>query len=491
MDLTVQKQRRPAPQSRLRVDSESQATNKDEDDAELGRVGEASEQYNGEQSPHTHAVQISMGALTADGEAARRGTGFAAQQSVEHTGSGIIGAPASAPRLNSSLAERTMQTISQIPPSPSPRRRRFSFYKAQTPIAPPADVERDARLLPRLTNPTAGRISASEMGSPLPKVSGRRVSGAGARAVSLSLKNTNSASTHVQPRARPQSASANRGLAVTAPARRDRLGGPRMSAQISGYRSTGPSSLRPSPSQKCRTTVNVSPSDHAASLPKQTASKTRAGTSSKPLLHKRSSHSVDGDHGDQPVGSESPSWKSQKSSAALREAIAKAKALKKRAAGQLNPRSITAQSPASRADDTSMGTLPDSCNLSEAGFNGKSLLARIASARDDGRLDISAMALGEIPDEALNMYGREALGSSRSAWYESVDLTRFSAADNELKTLDPRLFPEVDSLDDVDEEVPIIFGSLEGLDLHGNLLRALPVGIRSLQNLVTLNLVSG
>lgn len=306
--------------------------------------------------------------------------------------------------------------------------------------------------------------------------------------MSLSHKNINCTSTHVQPSARPQSASANRGLAVAAPARRDRRESSRMPAQTTGYKSTVPSSLRPKSSQKNRAAVDVLPSEHAVSSPKQTASKKRAANSSKPPPVELSSRSVEAERGDRPVGLESHSTKSQKSSAALREAIAKAKAIKKKAAGELDLESITARSSAPRANDSSMRTSPYSSDLSEVTLNGKSLLARIASARNDGRLDVSAMALGEIPDEVLNMYGREALGSSKSAWYESVDLTWFSAANNELETLDPRLFPEVDSLDDVDEEAPIVFGNLGGLDLHGNLLRAVPMGIRSLQNLVTLNL---
>ena len=491
MDLTVQKQRRPARESCRHVNSAPQATIKDDDDPDLGYAGEASDLYDGEEPQHPRAIQISTGVSTADGGVERSATGFAAKQSVEDTGSSIIGAPESASRLHPSLAERTMRTISQIPPSPSPQRRRSSFYKAQAPIVAPAEVEGDARILPRLTNPPPGRFSASEMGSPVPKFAGRRLFGAGGRAVSLSHKNINCTSTHVQPSARPQSASANRGLAVAAPARRDRRESSRMPAQTTGYKSTVPSSLRPKSSQKNRAAVDVLPSEHAVSSPKQTASKKRAANSSKPPPVELSSRSVEAERGDRPVGLESHSTKSQKSSAALREAIAKAKAIKKKAAGELDLESITARSSAPRANDSSMRTSPYSSDLSEVTLNGKSLLARIASARNDGRLDVSAMALGEIPDEVLNMYGREALGSSKSAWYESVDLTWFSAANNELETLDPRLFPEVDSLDDVDEEAPIVFGNLGGLDLHGNLLRAVPMGIRSLQNLVTLNLVSG
>lgn len=122
--------------------------------------------------------------------------------------------------------------------------------------------------------------------------------------------------------------------------------------------------------------------------------------------------------------------------------------------------------------------------------SGKSVLKRrIDTACSDGRLNIAAMNLAEFPQEVLDMYKYDA-NNNNVAWGEVVDLTTIVAADNEFKTLPEELFPDVDieTMEDSDENGPQ-FGGVQTLDLHGNVLCELPVGLRRLSQLSKLNLV--
>jgi hypothetical protein len=118
---------------------------------------------------------------------------------------------------------------------------------------------------------------------------------------------------------------------------------------------------------------------------------------------------------------------------------------------------------------------------------------RVDNARTEGRLNISAMGLKEIPEEVLKMYDYEYNKQQDSSvvWNEAIDLVRFVAADNEIENLADNVFPDIDpnalSLDDDDNGSQ--FGGLEMLDLHGNVLFDLPMGLRRLERLTSLNLV--
>ena len=92
----------------------------------------------------------------------------------------------------------------------------------------------------------------------------------------------------------------------------------------------------------------------------------------------------------------------------------------------------------------------------------------------------------------MKMYDLENVGSGGS-WAESVDLTRLVAADNELEMIDDSVFPDIDPNEMESEEVDDkgrIFWGLESADLHNNMLISLPLGLRRLQQLTSLNLVS-
>lgn len=172
--------------------------------------------------------------------------------------------------------------------------------------------------------------------------------------------------------------------------------------------------------------------------------------------------------------------KAATSSAALRETIAKAKAARHKTSQSQN------------LDTAPFTRVTDDFPEIEVGGTNKCLLRkRVASARADGRLNIAAMGLKDIPNEVLNMYNADIVDLGGGAWYESVDLVRLVAADNEFELLGEEVFPDIvagpDSAMD-DDFQGILFAGLDTLDLHGNRLRLLPSGLRRLEHLTTLNL---
>ena len=180
------------------------------------------------------------------------------------------------------------------------------------------------------------------------------------------------------------------------------------------------------------------------------------------------------------AGPRSTLSKASTSSAVLRETIAKAKAARRRI-GQLQD-----------ADTVPSTQVTDDFPEIDFGNSNRALLRkRVASARLDGRLNIAAMGLKEMPSEVMNMYNADTFEDGDGAWYESVDLVRLVAADNEFEKLDKGVFPDtvvgVDSALD-DDLQGMIFAGLDTLDLHGNHLQSLPLGLRRLQHLTTLNL---
>ncbi|KAI3330142.1 hypothetical protein F4824DRAFT_479590 [Ustulina deusta] len=193
---------------------------------------------------------------------------------------------------------------------------------------------------------------------------------------------------------------------------------------------------------------------------------------------------------------EEPPSSTRKSSAALRDQIAKAKAAKRAASRQVSD-TMTSQAlePSVIPTDTfDFGLSDDPFGQSKfEDSNRKVMQSRIDTARVTGRLNIAAMGLKDVPDEVLKMYDLESIGHADGSWAESVDLTRFVAADNELETIDDALFPDVDPNGFTSEEVDDrgrIFWGLESADLHNNMLISLPLGLRRLHQLTSLNLTS-
>lgn len=185
--------------------------------------------------------------------------------------------------------------------------------------------------------------------------------------------------------------------------------------------------------------------------------------------------------------------KTGSSSNALREQIARAKEAARRAKGEplrtsTPPRDAIIPDPAEIASfDFGLDNDP----FNQRGRSSKSgLRRRIDGARVDGRLNIAAMGLTEIPDDVLTMYKYDPTDTT-VAWGEVVDLSVIIAADNELASLPEAMFPDVEVEDMIDsDEAGPQFGGVQSIDLHGNFLRELPTGLKRLTQLSRLNLVS-
>jgi len=216
------------------------------------------------------------------------------------------------------------------------------------------------------------------------------------------------------------------------------------------------------------------------------------------------------------------SQKSSNSSAALREQIAKAKASrpsdvstkqdgsppKTNSSRALRDQIAKARAAAKRGNMTRLtrtntpprdAIIPDPDEIAgfdfglEDPFNqrpkgGTSLLRkRIDAGRTDGRLNIAAMGLDEMPSDVLTMYQYDP-DTNTVAWGEVVDLTSLIAADNNMQVLPDVMFPDIDyeSAMESEEAVPQ-FGGVQNMDFHGNVLRELPIGLRRLTQLSKLN----
>lgn len=171
--------------------------------------------------------------------------------------------------------------------------------------------------------------------------------------------------------------------------------------------------------------------------------------------------------------------KAPTSSAALRETIARAKAARWKHGQSQNKATV------------SSARLTDDFPEIDVGGSNKGLLRkRVVSARADGRLNIAAMGLKDMPSEVLNMYNADVADLDDGAWYESVDLVRLLAADNEFEHLGEEVFPDTVAGPEssMGDDFQGMFAGLDTIDLHGNQLRLLSSGLRRLNHLTTLNL---
>ncbi|KAI1499214.1 hypothetical protein F5X99DRAFT_390652 [Biscogniauxia marginata] len=185
-----------------------------------------------------------------------------------------------------------------------------------------------------------------------------------------------------------------------------------------------------------------------------------------------------------------------KSSAALRDQIAKAKAAKRAASQQASEQKVpeVEEVPVVPTDNTfDFGLADDPFGHDKfESSNRKVMQSRICTARTTGRLNIAAMGLKEIPEDVLKMYDLESVGQADGTWAESVDLTRLVVADNELETIDDAIFPDIEPNDfeSGEDDGGRIFWGLESADFHNNMLISLPMGLRRLELLASLNLAS-
>ncbi|CAG8509271.1 6453_t:CDS:2 [Diversispora eburnea] len=116
---------------------------------------------------------------------------------------------------------------------------------------------------------------------------------------------------------------------------------------------------------------------------------------------------------------------------------------------------------------------------SEGGSKGLNVIVK--QAKTSGRINISHRSLKNIPEEVWRMYEVDPKaitidfsgGGGSDVWYETVDLVRMVAADNQLESIDKRIAE---------------FISLAYIDFHNNHLSSLPDEFGELQKLELLNL---
>ncbi|KAG5928526.1 hypothetical protein E4U42_000509 [Claviceps africana] len=400
-----------------------------------------------------------------------------------------------------SLTERTMETLAQIPSSPAFTRKSSSFFDQARPIP---------RVEPGSSRPGSSHISDGP-GRPSSRQGSRPGSSTGQdglctpnfRASSLSLKNS-LPTISATPRRTSTMGLVKTPQTKTTPNQRPVTSGAKVAA--SGILSVPDVAMSPSPSRESIEEVSFTSSSKATSGRPVKTHSTAQGLFKKPSLSAMKGLAGSTDttwdgsvpRAESPAAigaNRAPALTNRKSSAALREQIAKAKAAKRAAVRQ------TRVSQGSTTGDERHGVFNDEFNTPaehEDPFNLrkgekpglKVLQQRIASARTSGRLNIAALGLKGIPPEVMNMYSLESVGGYGGNWAESVDLTRLVGADNEIEELGESIFPDksLDSFDDDDEGN--IFGGLETVDLHGNLLSRVPLGFRRLVHLTSLNLSS-
>ena len=397
-----------------------------------------------------------------------------------------------------SLSERTIESLSQLPSSPAVAkgRRRSSFFNADNSMRPPlrpasamssngsrpTTSDGTARAVPATPKRfgTAGRLS---MTAPRRSVSASVSTPAATPSKSASIARPSSTAKklplsqtqNVQNTAKPRPLVTSKSMVARTPKTRPSLAGV-FGQAVSPL---GVSEIAP-----------ITPSPSREAIVKKTPVTSRKVSSSSIALREQIAKAKAGRQAESTDKSVHPSPKIESSSNALREHIARAK---EAARTIVNPsRTSTPPRDAIVPDPAEIAGfdfgLDDPFNQATKGS--KSVLRRrLDSARADGRLNIAAMGLEEMPEDVLNMYKFDP-DNATMAWGEIVDLTSIIAADNELETLPETMFPDVEMerAFESDEAGPQ-FAAVQNVDLHGNALRELPVGLGCLTQLSKLNLV--
>ncbi|KAJ2898935.1 hypothetical protein MKZ38_003568 [Zalerion maritima] len=395
-----------------------------------------------------------------------------------------------------SLAERTIETLANLPSSPAIRKSRSGFL-AQDPTQRP---------MSHTSNGSRPSSSHNSDGSARPSSRDSR----GSFKPSLSSVRATPATT---PATTPAKRTSTVAKTLRTPASRQSLGTTpsRLIASAKGSmaaRSPSPEKRQPTPKLKygAKTVAvrNPKPRPPPGGMNKKPLMPTM-GDSKRNLVSDRSSLTSETNPSSASTASggtaltaesvePSPALTFRKSSAALRDQIAKAKAANRAASRQFSQSTPVAEEPVIPTDNTfDFGLNDDPFNLGiNKNTQEKVIKSRINTARTSGRLNIAALGLKEIPEQVMKMFDLDSVGGVGSAWAESVDLTRFVAADNELEVIDESVFPDCDpaALADDEDSRGNIFGGLETLDLHGNALISLPLGLRRLELMTSLNLSS-
>ncbi|KAJ5175456.1 uncharacterized protein N7482_001333 [Penicillium canariense] len=391
-----------------------------------------------------------------------------------------------------SLSERTIETLAQIPPSPASVKRQSSFYNGASPIRSPSRTPSNVSTYSRSpSRSSSGQANGNDLLSqPVSKLrlpSHPRISVASASSLSSGKVSDakNNPSKMRSPSARQSLAPGGGIIESSTPLKKGSTGKTNALGGTPAKASPSRPSLRKKPSKPALS--KMGPPERPLQVKKTRKSQTDSSSSMRsPSTASRylSAASTLQEELTPDQQAENEARKASKSSSALRESIAKAKAAKKAATSTDKP------APQAKAPVKTWESVDDEdpFNQLPKGSNTAVLKKRVEGARTSGTLNIAAMSLTEIPKEVINMYEFDSETSSN--WFENVDLVKFIAADNELVEVADDTFPDIDPVDfnpDSDERGPQ-FGALETLDLHGNKLQALPVGLRRLHQLRFLNL---
>ncbi|OQD82779.1 hypothetical protein PENANT_c020G05460 [Penicillium antarcticum] len=394
-----------------------------------------------------------------------------------------------------SLSERTLETLSQIPPSPASVRRQSSFFNGASPIRSPSRAPSNVSSYSRSpSRASSGAPSTSELYTQ--PVSQLRLPSK--PRMSIASLSPAHGSEEVKSPSRLKAPSSRQNLAPGDEANSD-VKSPlkkKLSQRSIGNKdTTKPSLVRPSPSKITTklTQTNMGPPQKPLQVRKtrkphseQPASMRSPSTGSRYV----SAASNVQDELSPEQQAESEARKASKSSSTLRETIAKAKAARKAmAAGEKKEELQAEKSQAPPLADSWGGADDeDPFNQLPKGDNRLAITKRVQTGRSTGQLNIAAMSLTEIPREVLTMYDYDP--ESAANWFENVDLVKFIAADNELEHISDDVFPDInpEDFDPDSDDRGLQFGGLETLDLHGNILKSLPMGLRRMKNLRTLNL---
>ncbi|KAM3421454.1 hypothetical protein BST61_g1847 [Cercospora zeina] len=380
-----------------------------------------------------------------------------------------------------SLSERTIETLQSMPSTPIDRRRSSFFNPPDSPMGPPL---RPASAMSRNggTGSRPGTSDGSTSSRPLSRAGPTKIAPASAR-----------------PSTRTAAASGSKISALPSTKRSVSVG---LTSKLQHAKTDSQRSV--SPVKK----PSALPNGSAIGLPSATTSKIGAGNKTiatsrpaKPRTRLTGAFAppVKRAPAPKPVATadteESEPVENARvvsnSSAALREQIAAAKAAARKQRESAEKRESLSSQPLSTNGDSGVDFETHADPFGLAPKDEKHVLKyRVHNARMSGKLNIAAMSLKEMPEEVLKMYDAAAMAESKVNWAEVVDLTKFIAADNEFERIDDAVFPDRSNEDLAADEDATgnQFGGLELLDLHGNSLQALPMGLRRLERLTHLNI---
>ncbi|WYZ35958.1 hypothetical protein EsH8_X_000605 [Colletotrichum jinshuiense] len=429
-----------------------------------------------------------------------------------------------------SLSERTIETLSQLQTSPSLKKKSSAFFDSDGVLRPRSragsgtsrpgsSYTSDGSMRPTSRHSRPGSSSGAEENpflTPRPATNTPRaalgsIEGTPSRRIS-SVRSLRAPTVRATPQVSPSGPSSFTPSASGIPV--NQSPSPTKTTGIVPPSKVGTKTVTSRP-LKPRASVNGLYKKPSLSAMNQTGSASAAST--PPRLTTAKSYGSLRKPGPSKIGAppqaaqtdtaESREAAAKKSSSALREQIAKAKAAKRAADRQATevasvPSTLpSAEAPTSQIEppiipeddgfDFGIAVSQDPFNTKRTeNATAKIIQQRLGAARSSGRLNIAAMSLKQIPVEVLKMYDAESLGTYDGSWAETVDLARFVAADNELETIEDTIFPDVtpEEMAQDEDSNGNIFGGLEAMDLHGNRLISLPMGLRQLRLLTSLNL---